>query len=426
MEVSVGKIYKGRTYGLTRLGFGLNVAPKIMAVILKSVLDEDEQVREATSSYIDDILVNTSKVPSETVVAHLERFGLKSKTPECLDGGAALGLKLQKQDDGTMVFCRGNEVPEVPPSMSRRELFSVCGKMVGHYPLAGWLRVACSFIKRSATGVGWEDDVGQEARSMLSEVRERLRKEDPVKGVWTVPNEESGTVWCDASNLAVGTLLEIGGVVVEDRAWLRKKDYYSHINVAELDSVLKGVNLAVEWGVKNLCIKTDSSTVRAWVQLTLSEDRPIKSKGVSEVLVKRRLGVLKSLVIELGITVHVDLVESAKNRADVLTRVPKVWLEEKKTCSVSVLEEVHNKIHTGVDRSLYLARRVDPNITRKDVKKFVGGCIECQSIDPAPSKHEVGNLSVDKVWSRLAVDVTHYRGIPYLSMVDCGPGRFAI
>ncbi|XP_076049371.1 uncharacterized protein LOC143030051 [Oratosquilla oratoria] len=33
-----------------------------------------------------------------------------------------------------------------------------------------------------------------------------------------------------------------------------------------------------------------------------------------------------------------------------------------------------------------------------------------------------GKLSVEENWRRLAVDVTHYR----LSMVDCGPGRFAV
>ena len=29
-------------------------------------------------------------------------------------------------------------------------------------------------------------------------------------------------------------------------------------------------------------------------------------------------------------------------------------------------------------------------------------------------------------WQRLAIDVTHYRGEPYLTVLDCGPGRFAI
>ena len=55
---------------------------------------------------------------------------------------------------------------------------------------------------------------------------------------------EKRVVWCEASSIATGVLLEIGGVVVKDAAWLRKKVNASHINVAELDGVLKGVNLA--------------------------------------------------------------------------------------------------------------------------------------------------------------------------------------
>ena len=51
---------------------------------------------------------------------------------------------------------------------------------------------------------------------------------------------------------------------------------------------------------------------------------------------------------------------------------------------------------------------------------------QCQSIDPAPGFHTPGELGVEKTWERLAVDVTHYEGLPYLTMVDCGPGRFIL
>ena len=37
-----------------------------------------------------------------------------------------------------------------------------------------------------------------------------------------------------------------------------------------------------------------------------------------------------------------------------------------------------------------------------------------------------GGIWVTGNWKRLAVDVTHYRGAAYLSVVDCGPGRIAI
>jgi hypothetical protein len=37
-----------------------------------------------------------------------------------------------------------------------------------------------------------------------------------------------------------------------------------------------------------------------------------------------------------------------------------------------------------------------------------------------------GNLSVEENWRRVAIDVTHYGNRLFLSMVDCGPSRFAI
>ena len=63
--------YEGQVYALTRLGFGLNSAPRIMTSILKTVLAKREDVGAATSSFIDDIMVDSSRVPSSTVVTHL-------------------------------------------------------------------------------------------------------------------------------------------------------------------------------------------------------------------------------------------------------------------------------------------------------------------------------------------------------------------
>ena len=171
----------------------------------------------------------------------------------------------------------------------------MCGKLVGHYPVVGWLRVACSFIKRAAGGSRWEDLVGEEALSMLREVVDRVKRDDPVRGRWFVPPQGTGVVWCDASSMGLGVLLEIGGSTVEDASWLRKKEDYSHINVAELEALLKGINLALKWDLRNIELMTDSATVYGWVQITLSEERRVRTKGAAEMVVKRRLGVLKSL-----------------------------------------------------------------------------------------------------------------------------------
>ena len=50
----------------------------------------------------------------------------------------------------------------------------------------------------------------------------------------------------------------------------------------------------------------------------------------------------------------------------------------------------------------------------------------CQSIDPAPVQWRKGNLSATHIWNRLGIDVTHVGSQFYLTIIDCGPSRFAI
>ena len=75
----------------------------------------------------------------------------------------------------------------------------------------------------------------------------------------------------------------------------------------------------------------------------------------------------------------------------------------------------------GVDRTLDITRKIDPMITKAEVKKVVKRCERRQTID-----HVTHSKGIYKNWSRMAMDVTHYRQIPYLSKIDCGPSRFAI
>ena len=110
-----------------------------MTRILKHTLAASPKIKEGTDSYIDDILVDTHKVKASEVVDHLEKFGLKSKPPEVVSESAVLELRISKNPANELMFSCGNSVPVVDGKMSRRELFSVCGKLVGHYPIAGWL-----------------------------------------------------------------------------------------------------------------------------------------------------------------------------------------------------------------------------------------------------------------------------------------------
>ena len=50
----------------------------------------------------------------------------------------------------------------------------------------------------------------------------------------------------------------------------------------------------------------------------------------------------------------------------------------------------------------------------------------CKSIGPVPTKWREGHLEVDGIWQRVGMDITHYEGRHYLTLVDCGPLRFSV
>lgn len=59
------------------------------------------------------------------------------------------------------------------------------------------------------------------------------------------------------------------------RVWLRKKDDCGHINVAQLDAVLKGINLTLKWGLRHTELRTDSATVLGWVKLVITVEKRV-------------------------------------------------------------------------------------------------------------------------------------------------------
>ena len=102
------------------------------------------------------------------------------------------------------------------------------------------------------------------------ELQERVLSSDPAKGEWRVssPNEGSWTVFCNASDIAAGVVLQMDSKVIEDAAWLRAPKDKKHINIAELDATIKGLTLAAEWNLKAVTVATDSKTVVGWLRQT--------------------------------------------------------------------------------------------------------------------------------------------------------------
>ena len=392
--------HRGRYFQLTSLGFGLNCAPKIMTAVLARVLSLDAEIDAATDHYIDDIIVNSSLVSVARVAAHLQRYGLQTKPPERIEDACVLGLQVRGVAGQGLLWSRGNELPDVSEQeqMTRHELFSMCGKLVGHYSVAGWLRVACSFMKRHSEGIAWEDKLGDKVRGWVQEVIQRLKADDPVRGAWEAAVDGDIKVWCDASSLAMGVVLEMSGKVVEEASWLRKKDDGTHINVTELDAVNKGVNLALKWWSKKATLVTDSATVHSWLHASLTGSQRVKVSGAAEMLVRRRLVMVEELCKEYGLDITVLLVKSEANKADLLTRVPKPWLRAEQPRVPLV--ELHARHHFGVRRSLHFARQVDASVTRAEVEAVVRACPDCASVDPTPTRWDGGELSVAENWRR--------------------------
>ncbi|MEL7302027.1 MAG: DDE-type integrase/transposase/recombinase, partial [Pseudomonadota bacterium] len=431
--------FQGQLYCLTRLGFGLNVAPLVMKAVLNCVLGQDERVRAGTSAYVDDIFVDEDVVSAEDVVSHLRSYGLESKPPErAKDGVRALGLHVW-QHQGTLRWKRGGaSVEESVDGPTRREVFSLCGRLVGHYPVCGWLRVAAGFVKRRASQATekWDDVVRDpDITKWLKEIMSRVKDDDPVRGRWDARGD-AVRLWVDASVLAFGAVVEMDGDVVEDASWLRK-ECASHINMAELDAVVKGLNLALTWKVRRVEVMTDSATVHRWIQDGLTGKSRLRTKAANEMLIRRRVGVVMDLVREYGLEMTIVLVPSADNKADALTRVPARWLKkgevEPLVCAaagdslVDRVRAIHHDVgHPGVRRTLYFVRRKYPQASKQVAREVVRGCVECQSIDPAPEKWRKGSLEVERVWQRLAMDITHVGGQHFLTLIDCGPSRFAI
>ena len=63
---------------------------------------------------------------------------------------------------------------------------------------------------------------------------------------------------------------------------------------------------------------------------------------------------------------------------------------------------------------------VSSDVSKAVVLAIVRGCMECQSIDPAPMHWKAGRLDVQENWNRVGIDMTHFGGHYYLMLIDCG------
>ena len=167
------------------------------------------------------------------------------------------------------------------------------------------------------------------ARAIWEQLRARG---DPALGVWGLPAaDDQVVVYTDASGLAEGVLVaDMQDRVLEDAVWLRKMRKMTsdkpaaslHINVAELDAMLKGVERIIALGLKRASFRCDNKSVVNWVGCALKHER-VDVQGMYRLLVYRRLEILQALVTDHGLLISIEWVPTQANLADELSRVPK-------------------------------------------------------------------------------------------------------
>ena len=267
----------------------------------------------------------------------------------------------------------------------------------------------------------------------LTETVARVTHDDPVRRNWCVDGNEF-TVWVDASLLTLGVALAVDEFIVEDACWLWPENDSRHINLAELDATLKGVNLVLQWQARVLHIVMDSVCVHWWVTDVLSGKAWLTTRASSEMLIWRQLATLVETFREYDLTVDV-WIASPECCAGGWTCQRKEGGELALANSSKVGARLDPnqvaKIHCqsgypGINRTLYFARLVDPHVSKKDMRSIVRACETCWSIDPAPVCWKKGKLSVKSNWIRLAMDIAHHNGEHFLTLINCGPSRFAV
>ena len=96
-------------------------------------------------------------------------------------------------EHGELWWKRGSAVPEVPSVVMRQTVFSLCGRLVRHFLVCGWLCIACGILKRRASSItkGWDNEPRDTVmQRMMFETIESVQQDDPAHGDWFVDSKE--------------------------------------------------------------------------------------------------------------------------------------------------------------------------------------------------------------------------------------------
>ena len=186
-------VFHGVTYVMKRMAFGLSIVPKVMDTIVKFALGNFPDA----DNYVDDVVAPSEQLPE--VTAALNQYGLPTKPPEVLTGTRLLGMQLLVGTPNEEVMWRRRDGVDLtlPKQPTKREVFSWCGRLTSHYPVASWLRPCCSYIKRVScdNAAVWGKPIPAVLEKLCCTVEDQVSREDPVNGKWTVKSTGGVTLW---------------------------------------------------------------------------------------------------------------------------------------------------------------------------------------------------------------------------------------
>ena len=424
--------------------FGLSSAPKIGQVGMAYMLKQAE-LEKTVVDYVDDLFLPSSVATRVTEI--LLRYGFECKPPTPVDNHQFLGIKTK---EGQMYrLKRLQTLSEISNGVvTLQAVRSFLGRLLAHYPIAGWLRPWCGLIPRVVAMIRrfdmdkvreqttrissklqmkemrlqakqWEERPDEVVHPIVVRLCNELecaleKRGDPVVGQLHFDILGDIQLWIDASMFAMGAKVYVGGVLVEDGSWMLPAGHsmriYSdhHINVNESEAAVVGLKLVKRlleteteyrrrrglpmMSGRKVTICSDSHSWCSWIKKVLKEEDP-RVPELSRRLVNHRLAQFIEACQRLKISVNIVWVPGTSNKADEMTRVPESVLKmiadelSEMGCAQTVVHRVLAMTMSSAEVQSPIKGSANPRLAKWD------------SISPFAAALTEGNLTInDDEW----------------------------
>lgn len=448
-------------YQSKQMLFGISIGQKVLYRVLSRILENK------SINFRDDIFIPNEEDKQEIIkTLELNGFSIKEGSLWHLkdlteEPKRILGLQVSRVE-GKLVWQRPKfETTEVATA---RDLARVLGQIgSSHLPCIGKSRAEIAILRSLlGTYIGgdhqkWNDPIPENLSELWNMTHTGLEQQALE---WVIPsNPEKFVLYTDASKfLAAGiiravTREEDNYRETDDLIDLCKIHYEPHINIRELDAVIWGLQALEEIAPKgsNVEIVTDSTACESWVTTAIT-DGIIRTKAMYRSLIKARVDIIKETLKINRWHTSIKWVESKKNPADALTRVPtrfrEIWKEfhrEEEDDSDEINEPPSNviglienanleqqvryqhrlRLHPGESAMVHIMKELnhhDPGLL-SIVKKVTSSCTVCRMKRP-PNTYvnlKTNEPQPTKPWEWTQIDtlsVSHIPNVKVMVLID--------